>query len=207
MGWAKQSWLAAGLLFSSRLLAGAESITVHLYDYAGLSESTLTKAEREASRIYHHSGVEVSWVECQAPGAKGTRATLCGELASAAPSISLSILPADMEGRMRESAGLVGRGPVSGIAVGGHAYVFLQRVVEICENGRFPEEIILGDLMAHEVGHVLLGSNSHSPQGIMSAKLSPADLRLAIDSLLFFDARQAATIRDRLAGPRVAKRQ
>ena len=205
MGWGKQSRLAIGLLYSSTLLAGAEAITVHLYDYAGLSEATLTKAERETSRIYRHSGVEVSWMECAAEGVQGTSLTVC-DPATAGTAISVSILPPDMEGRMRESAGLVGRGPVSGIAVGAHAYVFLHRVVEICDSGKYPQEIILGVLIAHEVGHVLLGSNSHWPQGIMSAKLSSADLRLALDDLLFFDEKQAATMRDRLAAQRVAKR-
>jgi hypothetical protein len=51
---------------------------------------------------------------------------------------------------------------------------------EICGNGKYPQEIILRALIAHEVGHVLLGTNSHAPRGIMSAMLSPADLRLAI---------------------------
>ncbi len=111
-----------------------------------------------------------------------------------------------MEGRMRESAGLVGRGSVSGIAVGGHAYVFVQRVIEICGSGKYPQEVILGHLMAHEIGHVLLGDNSHSPQGMMSARFSSGDLRLALDGLLFFDSKQAALMKERLAAQVPARR-
>ena len=107
---------------------------------------------------------------------------------------------------MRESAGLSDAKAVSGIAVGAHSYVFLQRVMETCDGGKYPQELILGHLMAHELGHVLLGENSHSPQGIMSTRLSPGDLKLALDRLLFFDSKQAAQMRSRFSGPQLAGR-
>jgi hypothetical protein len=205
VGWTKRTWLGIGVLYSSRLLGANYAITVHLYDYAGLSDTTLAKAERAVSRIYRHSGVEVSWMECATPDGQATKFKIC-EPESAGPAVSLSILPAVMEGRMRESAGLVGRGSVSGMAVGGHAYVFLQRVIEICGSRKYPEEVILGHLMAHEIGHVLLGDNSHSAEGMMSARFSSGDLRLALDGLLFFDSKQSVLMRDRLAAQVEARR-
>jgi len=206
MGWELQSWLWLGFLGLSQILGGAEAnakITVRLYDYAGISETILTKAEREASRIYSHSGVQVLWMQCAESSQQATRFKGC-EPDGDVPGIYLSILNEEMEGRMRTSAGLSKANAVPGFAVAGHAYVFLQRLLEICSNGRYPQDLILGVLMAHEVGHVLLGDNSHSPQGIMNAKLSPADLRLAQDRLLFFDARQATRIKVRSVSPSIA---
>ena len=205
MGWVRRGWLWIRLLCFAEFLQGADLITVYLYDYSGLSRETLARAERETSRIYRHSNLEVSWTQCPTPDGKATGLNPCRP-ASEAPVLALSILPRDMEGRMRESAGLAGRGLVSGIAVGGHAYVFQQRVVEACGNGKYPQDVVLGHLMAHELGHVLLGENSHSPLGLMSAKLSPRDLRLALDGMLFFDSNQAARMKDRLSRQRVAER-
>ena len=105
-----------------------------------------------------------------------------------------------MESLLRKSAHLPQKDRVSGIAVGERAYVFFQRLTEICEDGTYPRSLVLGHLMAHEVGHILLGENSHSPAGLMSGRLSPAELRLALDSLLFFNPKQAAKMRERLAG-------
>ena len=43
--------------------------------------------------------------------------------------------------------------------------------------------------MAHEIGHLLLGSNSHAPAGIMSARWEGQELnRMARGNLLFTDA-------------------
>ncbi len=39
--------------------------------------------------------------------------------------------------------------------------------------------VILGHAAAHEIGHLLLGSNSHSPQGLMRARWSRQDLQNA----------------------------
>ena len=39
--------------------------------------------------------------------------------------------------------------------------------------------VILGHAAAHEIGHLLLGSNSHSPFGLMRARWSGQDLQNA----------------------------
>ena len=108
---------------------------------------------------------------------------------------------------MRTSAHIPHAKRVSGIAVGDHAYVFFQRLMEICDSGKYPQEIVLGPLMAHELGHVLLGQNSHSREGIMSGRVSPGELQLALNGLLFFDAKQTAKLRNRLATPVTARRR
>jgi hypothetical protein len=43
-------------------------LTVLVYDYAGVQEDTLAKAEQVTSRIFRHSGVEVTWRPCRIPG-------------------------------------------------------------------------------------------------------------------------------------------
>ena len=84
--------------------------------------------------------------------------------------------------------GVLGAAHVSG----GRASIFCDRIATTRGALQsFP--IPLGNIIAHEVGHLLLGGNSHSPSGIMRPH---ADVR----GLHFqnFDKRQARTIRTTL---------
>jgi len=58
---------------------------------------------------------------------------------------------------------------------------------------------ILGNVIAHELGHLLLGANSHTPQGLMRAHWS-RDQLLATDlSQLRFSDQQCRQIRNSVA--------
>jgi hypothetical protein len=57
-----------------------------------------------------------------------------------------------------------------------------------------PGYVVLGRTMAHELGHVLLGANSHSAAGLMRAKFGWRDLTLESAQFLF-DPKQAAQLR------------
>jgi hypothetical protein len=52
--------------------------------------------------------------------------------------------------------------------------------------------------MAHELGHLLLGMNSHSRQGIMQAHWTDQQLGQMSKGILKFDQRQAKAIGARL---------
>jgi alcohol dehydrogenase class IV len=54
---------------------------------------------------------------------------------------------------------------------------------------------ILTCVIAHEIGHHLLGPNSHSPTGIMMGIWSPEVLRAAGKGHLLFTPQQAELIR------------
>jgi len=55
------------------------------------------------------------------------------------------------------------------------AYVFCSRVVEFARAQMAPWTQLLGSIIAHEVGHLLLGSNSHAGTGIMGAQWRPEE--------------------------------
>ena len=59
---------------------------------------------------------------------------------------------------------------------------------------------LLGCVIAHEVGHLLLGSDSHSHEGIMQGRWEDAQLREAGKGDLQFTPSQAAFMRECLAG-------
>jgi hypothetical protein len=63
---------------------------------------------------------------------------------------------------------------------------FYDRVEQRTENAEL-RATLLGDLMAHELGHLLLGPRSHSPRGIMCAIWGTQELRNAAQGALLFE--------------------
>jgi hypothetical protein len=61
-----------------------------------------------------------------------------------------------------------------------------------------PPDVILGFVLAHEVGHILIGSDWHSREGIMRAKLDWTDMILPASEVPMFDAVDAVYIRRNL---------
>jgi hypothetical protein len=59
--------------------------------------------------------------------------------------------------------------------------------------------VILGHGMAHELGHLLLGTNSHSSSGLMRAHWTGEDLAMASKGNLRFSQEQSLRITNRLA--------
>jgi hypothetical protein len=84
---------------------------------------------------------------------------------------------------------------------GGWAYVFASRVLmlSVSAHACFPR--VLGSVIAHEIGHVLLPEHSHAPQGIMQESLQPLD-----GTNRYFTAAHAAMLRNvSIAGRRLAE--
>jgi hypothetical protein len=82
---------------------------------------------------------------------------------------------------------------VHGTTPGGIAIVFYENVKELSsESGSFFGEV-LGDAMAHELGHLLPGSG-HSSGGIMRARWTLRDLKLADPARLQFSREQVVLL-------------
>jgi len=62
------------------------------------------------------------------------------------------------------------------------------------DNAEFELPIILGTVVAHEIGHLLLGSKSHSATGIMQPQWGPESIRQAMVGSLVFTREQAKLI-------------
>jgi hypothetical protein len=57
---------------------------------------------------------------------------------------------------------------------------------------------IMGAIIAHEIGHLLLGSNAHAAIGIMRAHWQDAELRMLSKGELLFTTEQGARMRTNL---------
>jgi len=83
--------------------------------------------------------------------------------------------------------------------VGGRvASVVFERIVDLASNESLSVPDLLGYVMAHELGHLLLGSKPHAVSGIMSETV---DRRGVTQGLLWFTRDEANAVRAKLRSP------
>ena len=162
---------------------GELTLTVLVYDYTRMPAFELENAMAVAQRIFHNAGITTQWVQC-ATAHESRRGSGCPEELGAG-SVVLRIVRSDWQG----SGGRQGR---TGSALydaegrlGIYAYVFQQGVEEAVQLGGCGRFQVLGHVMAHEVGHLLLGAGSHSATGIMQPHWAVRQMARAPGSVAF----------------------
>jgi hypothetical protein len=186
------------------------SFTVYVRNHASIESKTLRRAENVASRIFQNAGVVSHWVDA-------AEATAFSVQEQRSPlNLWVTILPSGMADRFHVvdgTAGLaIGEGPDRRLA-----YIFYDRVLEMQASvgdyglGPTGASDFLGNVMAHEVGHILLDLPGHSPTGIMQEKWDLAARHEIIRGHLQFTDGQRKLIqmdvgrRTRQAGALIAK--
>jgi hypothetical protein len=84
---------------------------------------------------------------------------------------------------------------LSAEGTGCYSDVFYERAMELHTNWNVSLADILGNVMAHELGHLLLGSNSHNGMGIMRERWQGEELRRLSRGSLSFTSEQAGHMR------------
>lgn len=173
-------------------------VTVCVYDYAHVPSKTLTKAKQEVQRIFHEAGVETVWVSCL-PKPEKIELDSCSVVD--ATHLVLKILPRGFTAHVRNRIDVVGIAVLDENGTGNYACAFLDHIQELEERLGFA---LLGDVFAHEFGHLLLGSNSHSVSGIMSAHWHGTELRSISQGSIGFLPSQSHRMKERMASRQVA---
>ena len=184
---------------SLEVIPTALRIKVHVYNLAHALPATLGEAEKEASKIFGLAGVQLTWVDCSTDDAEVRIGQTCHPPFGSAD-LRLRLLPhrlAELRQTHPHSLGLAL--PCPATDGGCFVNVFYQRAEELATDGELGLPKVLGHAIAHEIGHLLLGSNAHSPVGIMRAKWGPEDLRRANRGNLLFGAKEAELIRAHVA--------
>jgi hypothetical protein len=160
---------------------------VRLYNYASVTSEGLAKAQQQASGIFCQIGVEVVWVD------DTTLQKRPGAVAFEEVDLFLRILPQPRATLASRSA--LGEAlPCDLRREGCIASVFLNRAKQLADRTGMSLHQVLGHAMAHELGHLLLGSNSHSGWGLMRAVWNNRDMQRAAKGDLLFTSEQAEAI-------------
>jgi hypothetical protein len=168
------------------------TVRVRVNDYANVSRKDLAKAEAQVTAAYRAAGFEVVWSPSESRPDAGSAAT-----SSRSMEVRVVILPRDMaEKKCRAEALSDG---VMGTAMTGTpdirdrlAYIFYNRIERVGMSNQIPIERALGHVMAHEIGHLLIGVNGHSDHGLMRPEWNPQERQLQT-----FTSSQVQTIRSR----------
>jgi len=147
-----------------------QTITIHLYDSAGLLPEVRMEMKAETSRIFKQAGILLEWVECEAAGQSVHDAECARPLGKSR--LMLQMIPGKK----------MGSPSASGVAIiqKGHsvyAALYPGRVKELSRDTNWEFADLLGHAAAHEIGHLLLESAGHSPAGVMRARWETEDLR------------------------------
>jgi hypothetical protein len=170
------------------------TITLHVHNYARVPSAVLTRAEDEATRIYRALGVDLVWVDLSAHSAYPPSENLSKF------DLTINILSGVMAERKRAAGDVMGAAPGSPEKRGNLAYVFYARVARLAHGvPNDAESKILGHVMAHEMGHLLLPANSHTQSGVMDADWDSQQLLRMVKGLLQFTPEQGELIRSHVS--------
>jgi hypothetical protein len=164
------------------------TIRVRVNNYTQASPGILAGAEREAGRILGKAGLQTVWLDCPAGHSTADPQDPCREPLEATD-IALRVLPESTQNKFQDTVFGFAVVPVLASVYYDYAAHFARS-----DNAEFEIPIILGCVIAHEVGHLLLGSNSHSDSGIMQGHWERGQIRHAVTGTLLFTPEQAKLI-------------
>jgi hypothetical protein len=158
------------------LAAPRPAVVLHVSDLAGVPPHDRADAQGGATRVYERIGVRLVWTNGDAAHAP----------ADGALHLDVIILTGAMADRHNANQAALGQAS----RVTRRAYIYYSRIVAHASRTEVDPARLLATVLAHEIGHLLLPEYSHSPDGLMQAKLwgrSP--------NVPDFTDEQAATIR------------
>ena len=186
----RHTWHATGLMLALAAApqpvsagdAGRLQLSVHVVADARVPRDVVERAKPETARIYQHIGIDVVFVD-----------------EPSADTITVRVVETPMKDAKGSAMGVA---PRSGGQIGGLVYVFYSRVDSYARQHAKPVPQVLGHVMAHELGHLLLPYGSHAKSGIMTAAWDRKQIEQIGRGWLSFTKEQAEAIRARTAALR-----
>jgi hypothetical protein len=170
-------------------------LIVRIYDSSGLSDLDRRGAVNVAAEILEAANVPTTWPDCRPAPTPHPKPTEAGKQGNG--DFNAFVCAQPMEGSefavriVRDSAGShpapsqarADRQPLGYALVdperggGALATVYLKPIRGMAAGAATPTPVLLGRAIAHEIGHLLLGDNSHTAEGLMRAVWSLETMR------------------------------
>jgi hypothetical protein len=155
------------------------TLIVRLYDNGTLSDADRAFAIETASGILLSSNVPTTWPECR-PRPPRPPSPAAGPAACDQPmtpgEVSVRIVRGTAPSHPRTLASShlsLGYSLIDPETKGGAlATIYLDRVEWVARDSGTDPRVVLGRAIAHEIGHLLLGTNRHADAGLMRARWS-----------------------------------
>jgi hypothetical protein len=137
---------------------------LRVYDGYGLSRATVDAAKVRLDRVFATTGIAITWTDCSDDTAGTGR---CG--APVAPNelvVRFLHTPTTSAPTFGMGDALVADGTTAGATVGVLITVYADRVMRAAGTDEAGGPL-LGLVIAHEIGHQLLGPHAHARRGLM----------------------------------------
>ena len=157
-------------------------IQVLIMDLAGVPAGTLERAQEDTTRVFHLSGIRLVWIDAE------TCQVRC---------LTVRIVVQPVSGKSRDPR-VLGVAPGTKEVRGKNLWIFYPRIKAYSGELGMATSQLLGHVMAHELGHLLLPHGAHALSGVMRAEWDPLQVRNATRGTLTFTPDQAGMIRQRL---------
>src|SRR5712692_5443559 len=178
--------VAVALLVGAPIRSASSELklTLLVYNHAHVSDEVLGPAEKSASQIFDLASVRLIWRDGFAYAAERQKF----EIPPPEDSASLVVKLQPESERARYGV----RSECEGIGLPSGAIVFVRHSDK---NDSASAATRVAYVIAHELGHILLGPNAHSVVGIMRGTLIQQDWDKAAQGTLGFTRSQAGQIR------------
>ena len=194
------AWLILTFVIGSVPLLSADergdgelAVTIQIHDYCHVSSGSLTRARAVVTAMYERIGVRTEWIGVvQQPARRDDVSRI--PLAQ----VTLIILTPKMAARGHVAEGALGFAAVPEEGMGRIAYAIYDRVRVTAARAAMNEDDLLGFVMAHEIGHLMLPRGAHAETGLMRGRWDVRDFQRTDVLTLGFSPEQASEIRSTL---------
>jgi hypothetical protein len=189
------------IILSAGALSAADRMNISVCNFGEASQKAVTNAETEVSAFFRAAKVDIVWKNCDdLPGTKPANVRWFVLRVRDIKPLSLPVTSASLD--------VLGRAFVAQDGEGDVADAYFEAVEGLAGQYRADAGTLLGYVIVHELGHLLLGPG-HGANGvnIMRAKWSPDELRALKQRWLRFTKPQEAAIHLALKTNRAASGQ
>jgi len=149
-------------------------VTVRIYNNAGVKLQRLAAAQQVAAAILAGIGVAPEWRDCRTVRGPSARAADACHDQRQSVELIVRIVPAPA--RWHDPAAF-GYSLVDTIVDHGTlSTLFADRIQASAVRLSIDANVLLGRVLAHELGHLLLGTTAHSAEGLMRARWNDGEL-------------------------------
>jgi hypothetical protein len=177
-----------------QLIAQAAAIQIQIYDYTGLPSESVQAISRLTQQILAEEKLSTQTTTCPTTGR-----TYCGGESGYRRQVVVHIVgnaPTTVSRVVRPTLAQAFAGPEGGA----YAAVYLERVRHAAAETDVPMITILAYATVHEVGHLLLGPDAHTAQGMMNGHWGRAEFAAMNQHRLHFSKQQIHQMEERSMG-------
>jgi hypothetical protein len=173
-------------------------VSIRIHDYVHLRHAGLVRAQEVVSQMYGAIGVRATWLESLR---QNDRIPSGHDGYEGGPSeLTIIILTPAMAHRLAVPDPVIGYAAAARGVGGRIAYVIYDRIRNVARDAAVDDMRLMGIVMAHEIGHLLLAHQFHSADGLMRGQWEPSEFRSVRPDDLQFSTSQVVEIRSALGG-------